>query len=119
MIIARAAFAPMAEACRKLLKPPLAEIIAATGRFLRATGEALAAARAANADGGVRRARRLDGAAMAELRRLQLTQALPGEEAGRIFALGFAFDQLRGDLHDLTSRAGGLAEGGGPEERGT
>ncbi|MGO8917240.1 MAG: FUSC family protein [Stellaceae bacterium] len=118
VIIARAAAAPMAEPCRRLLEAPLAEITATTGEFLRAAGDALATGRDPPAPAAVLGA--LDGyaAAMAELRRAQLTQGLPGEEAGRIFALGFALEQLRSDVQDLTSRAGELADGDRrPEER--
>lgn len=118
IIIARTAVAPMAEPCRKILEAPLAEITAATGNFLRAAGQALAAGRAPPAPGAAFDA--LDGyaAAVEEMRRSGLTLALPGEEVGRIFALGFAFDQLRGDLQDLANRAGELAGSGDrPEEK--
>ncbi|HXZ01944.1 MAG TPA: hypothetical protein VEI03_18265 [Stellaceae bacterium] len=116
IIIARTAAEPMAEPCRKPLEASLAEITAATGSFFRATGEALASGRDPPAPTAVFGA--FDGyaAAMAELRRSGLTQALPGEEAGRIFALGFALDQLRGHVQDLMSRAGELADGGGTKK---
>ncbi len=111
VIITRAAAAPLAEPCRRPLEGALAEVAAALGAFLRAAGKALAGGGdppgLESVDGALDRY----AAAMAELRRAQLTQGLPGEETGRIFALGFALEQLRGDLRDLRDRARELRAG--------
>jgi uncharacterized membrane protein YccC len=44
-------------------------------------------------------------AAIADIRRKRLTQALPADSVGRLFALGFALEQLREDLGDMVARS--------------
>jgi uncharacterized membrane protein YccC len=109
VMLARAAAKPLPEPFRARLAPALASLSDAVQRFLRDTGTALAARRHPPDFDAV--AATLDGyaAAMAELRRERLTRALSDDEAGRIFALGFALDQLRRDLQDLASRAAEFA----------
>jgi uncharacterized membrane protein YccC len=116
IIITRAAAAPLAEPCRRSLEAPLAEAAAAVAGFLRASAKAVASGGAAPALDAVDGALDRYGAAMAELRRAQLTRDLPAEEAGRIFALGFALEQLRSDLRDLANRAGELGGGNAGRE---
>lgn len=48
-------------------------------------------------------------AALEEMRRSRATEALSTAELGRLFGIGFAFDQLRRDLHDLGEIAGQIA----------
>jgi uncharacterized membrane protein YccC len=109
VVLTRAAAAPLAEPCRRSLEGPLAEAVTVLGGFLRAAATALASGgpppSLAAVDGALDRY----GAAMAELHRGPLTRDLPGDEAGRIFALSFALEQLRGNLHDLADRARELA----------
>jgi uncharacterized membrane protein YccC len=105
IILGRAATEPLPEPARQRLAPPLALAGEAIAQYLRATGTALALKQAAPAVDAVLDAMHQYGAAMAETRREGITRDLPGEEAGRIFAIGFALEQLRSDLHDLASRA--------------
>jgi uncharacterized membrane protein YccC len=109
VMVARAAAKPLPEPFRTRLAPALASLSDAVQRFLRDTGAALAARRhPPDLDAA---AAALDGyaATMAELRRERLTRDLSDDEAGRIFALGFALEQLRRDLQDLASRAAEFA----------
>ena len=79
------------------------------GDFFRGIGAALIARSEPPTLDAVHGALDNHAAAMAELRRAGITRDLPGEEVGRIFAFGFALEQLRSDLVDLLNRAGELA----------
>jgi hypothetical protein len=48
-------------------------------------------------------------AALDGVRRQGLTDSLSVDEVGRLFGIGFALDQLRRDLDDLSERARELA----------
>jgi uncharacterized membrane protein YccC len=109
IVLARAAAAPIAEPCRRSLEGPLAEVVAALGAFLRGAAKALTSGGTLPALLTVESALDRYGAAMAELHRGALTRGLPGEEAGRIFTLTFALEQLRGNLRDLADRVRELA----------
>jgi uncharacterized membrane protein YccC len=105
IILGRATTEPLPEPERQRLGPPLAVAGEAIGQCLRATGAALALRREPPALDAVIDAIDQYVAAMADIRRAGITRDLPGDEAGRIFAIGFALEQLRSDLHDLVSRA--------------
>jgi len=109
VIIGRAAAGPLPEVVRGHLGPSLGETGAAIETLLRDLGEALAARRAAPSLDAVAAALDKFNGAMAELRRARLTQDLPADETGRIFALGFALEELRRDLDDLADRVGEFA----------
>jgi uncharacterized membrane protein YccC len=58
---------------------------------------------------GVTTAMREYAACLAALRRDGMTIPLSDDDAGRLFALGFALEQLHQNFHDLASRTGELA----------
>jgi uncharacterized membrane protein YccC len=101
VIILRAAAEPFPAPVRTPLGAPLARVAESMGDFFRGTGAALIARSEAPELDGVIAALDNYAAAMAELRRSGVTRDLPGEGVGRIFALGFALEQMRSDLMDL------------------
>jgi uncharacterized membrane protein YccC len=101
VIILRAAADPFPAPVRTPLGAPLARVAESMGDFFRGTGAALIARSEAPELDGVIAALDNYAAAMAELRRSGVTRDLPGEGVGRIFALGFALEQMRSDLMDL------------------
>jgi len=109
IMVGRAAAEPLPEPLAARLAPALARVAEAGAAYLRETGAALAARRPPPALETVEAAFDAYAGEMAELRRAHATQDQPGEAVGRLFALGFAFEQLRRDFKDLSSRAGELA----------
>jgi hypothetical protein len=87
------------------LGPPLASLSTVATGFLGGLADALAARRLPPAFEGVTAAFEAYVAAMTVLRQERATQDLSVESAGRVFALGFALDQLREDFADLHNRA--------------
>jgi hypothetical protein len=73
--------------------------------ILRGTAAAFAARSAPPALGDFDAALQDFSAAIASIRRERMTQDLPIEEVGRLFAPGFALEQFRQDLGDMTARA--------------
>jgi hypothetical protein len=101
VMIGRAAAVPLPETFQARLGPPLARIAETAANYLRRSGEALAARRDPSALDAAEAA--LDGYAdaFAAIRREGLTLGLPVDTAERIFALGFALEQVRHNLRDL------------------
>ncbi len=101
VIIGRAAVAPLPEALQPRLDPPLARVSETSAAYLRLSAAALSARRAPPSLEAAESA--LEGYAgeLAALRREGVTRALSDEALERIFALGFALDQLRLHLRDL------------------
>jgi uncharacterized membrane protein YccC len=101
VMIGRAATEPLPEAFRQRLGPPLARVAETAAGYLRQSGEALAARRAPSPLGAAEAA--LDGCAdaFAAIRHEGLTLGLPVDTVERIFALGFALEQLRHNFRDL------------------
>lgn len=101
IIIGRAALSPLPAAFLPRLRPHLTRISEACADYLRASGAALSARQAPPPLDAVDAA--LDGyaAEFAALRREGLTRELPDEALERIFAFGFALDQLALHLRDL------------------
>jgi hypothetical protein len=95
------------------LAPCLARVSESVADYLRASAAALSARQAPPSLDSLEAA--LDGyaAEFAALRREGFTRALAEEAAERIFALGFALDQLRLHLHDLARCVAELAQTGG------
>src|SRR4029077_12598446 len=100
-VIARAPPVPLPETFQPRLGPPLARVAETAADYLRRSGEALAARRDPSALDAAEAA--LDGYAdaFAAIRREGLTLGLPVDTAERIFALGFALEQVRHNLRDL------------------
>jgi uncharacterized membrane protein YccC len=102
VMIGRAAAAPLPEALRPRLVPPLARICETAVDHLRQSSTALLAR---GSPPPLHRFEAALGAYLAEIadiRRLALTRDLPVDAMERIFGLGFALEQLRKNLGDLT-----------------
>lgn len=101
VMIGRAAAVPLPESFHGRFGPLLAQIARAAANYLRQSGEALAARRDPPPLDAAEAA--LDGYAdaFAAVRREGLTRHLPVDTVERIFALGFALDQLRQNFRDL------------------
>jgi len=116
VMIGRAASSPLPERVRTRLESPLQQAGAALADYLRASAFALQAGRPPPSLNAVETA--LDGyaAGIAALRRDGLTRGLPGDEAERFFAFGFALEQMHNNLKDLERCVAEWA--GSPEEAG-
>ncbi len=101
VMIGRAAAMPLPESFRPRLGPQLTWVAETAADYLRRSGEALAARRDLPPLDATEAA--LDGyaKAFAEIRREGLTLGLPVDTVERIFALGFALEQVRQNLRDL------------------
>src|SRR5262245_10391783 len=109
VMIGRAALSPLPDAFLPRLRPHLTRISEACADYLRASGAALSARQAPPPLEAVESA--LDGyaAEFAALRREGLTRELPDDAVERIFAFGFALDQLCLHLRDLARCVAELA----------
>jgi uncharacterized membrane protein YccC len=101
VMIGRAATVPLPATFRSRLAPPLARIRETAADYLRACSGALLARQGPPSLEAIEAA--LDGyaAEFAAMRREGLTRDLSDETAERIFALGFALEQLRRNFSDL------------------
>jgi uncharacterized membrane protein YccC len=101
VMVGRAAATPLPDTIQKCLGGPLALVAETAANYLRQSGEALIARRGPAPLGAAEMA--LDGCAeaFATLRHEGLTLGLPVDTVERIFALGFALEQLRHNFHDL------------------
>jgi uncharacterized membrane protein YccC len=115
VILGRAAAVPLPEPFLPRLGPPLRRVADAAAEHLRASGAALKARRGPPSLAAVETALDAYAAEIAAARREHLTQDLPIEAVERIFALGFALDQLRRNFTDLSRSVEELA--GGPSAR--
>jgi hypothetical protein len=102
VMIGRAAIAPLPESLRPRLEPPLARAGAAIADCLRASGAALLAHLGPPPLDGVDAALEAYASEIDALRREGRTRSLSGEEAERIFALGFALEQMHNNFRDLS-----------------
>jgi uncharacterized membrane protein YccC len=101
VMIGRAAAVPLPETFQARFGPLLGHVAKTAADYLRRSGQALAAHRDPSPLDAVEAA--LDGYAdaFAAARREGFTLGLPVDTAERIFALGFALDQLRRNFRDL------------------
>jgi len=101
VMIGRAAVVPFSETLQARLGPPLARDAETAVDYLRGSSAALIARRNPPPLAAVDAA--FDGyeAEIAALRREGLTRDLPGDAVERLFALGFALEQLRHDFREL------------------
>jgi uncharacterized membrane protein YccC len=101
VMIGRAAAVPLPERFRPRLGPGLARVSAAVSDYLDVSAAALAAHRGPPPLAAVKAA--LDGydAEFAAMRSEGFTRELSEETAERVFALGFALEQLRRNCDDL------------------
>jgi uncharacterized membrane protein YccC len=100
VMIGRAASSPLPETIGMRLEPSLARAGAALADYLGASAAALRG-RHPPLLTAVESALDAYAAETAALRREGLTQNLPGDAAERLYALGFAFEQMRNNLKDL------------------
>jgi uncharacterized membrane protein YccC len=101
VMIGRAAAEPLPAPIQKRLGAPLARVAETAADYLRRSGEALVARQTPPPIAAAEAA--LDGCADAfgAIRHDGLTVELPVDTAERIFALGFALEQVRHNFHDL------------------
>jgi hypothetical protein len=101
VMIGRASAEPLTDVIRQRLADPLALVAGTVADYLRSGGAALAARRQPAPLDSAEAA--LDGCAQAfaAIRHEGLTRGLPVDTVERIFALGFALEQMRHNLHDL------------------
>src|SRR5262245_30706870 len=101
VMIGRAAAVPLPETLQPRLGPPLARVAETAADYLRRSGHALTARGDPSPLDAAEVA--LDGYAdaFAAIRREGLTLGLPVDTVERIFALGFALEQVRHDLRDI------------------
>jgi uncharacterized membrane protein YccC len=101
VMVGRAAAVPLPERFKERLGVPLAAFAETAAGHLRASAAALKAQDGPPALAAVEAALDAYAEAIAAVRREHLTQDLPIEAVERIFALGFALEQLRQNFNDL------------------
>jgi uncharacterized membrane protein YccC len=102
VIVGRAAVAPLPDALRPRLAPPLARVTMAAAEYLRGCATALTTRREPPPLAVIDDALDSYEAEIAAIRREALMRDMAGEVVERIFALGFGLDQMHqnfGDLH--------------------
>jgi uncharacterized membrane protein YccC len=111
VMIGRAAAVPLPDTIQKRLGTPLARVAETAADYLRRSGEALLARQGPASLGAADAA--LDGCAdaFATIRLDGLTLGLPVDMVERIFALGFALEQVRHNFHDLERCVADAARG--------
>ncbi len=93
------------EMVREQLARPWASAVEAGAAALRDVGQALSGRRTPAGSGALAEAVGACTAAIGEMRRRDLTHALPSDTVGRMSGARFALDQLRRNLDDLIERA--------------
>jgi uncharacterized membrane protein YccC len=109
VMIARAARSPLDPKIGERVAPAMAKLSAAGARFLKEAGAAIARRTTPPSLDPYVAALEAYSHEIAALRQDGLVRVLEGEAIGRLFTLGFAFEQLRQDLKDLESRASEFA----------
>jgi hypothetical protein len=104
VMIRRAVATPLPASVIPRLREPLAGLSNEITAFMRATAAALAAHTSPPPIEPINRAIEAYDAAITALREDGSTRLLSVDDVGRLFALGFAFDQLRDHLVDLMNR---------------
>ena len=113
IMVGRAAAAPLPDRFMGRLGPPLIRFAEAAAEYLRASSAALKGRRDPPSLDAVEAALEAYAAEIAAARRERLTQDLPVEAVERIFALGFALEQLHQNFTDLARCLSELAQTGG------
>jgi uncharacterized membrane protein YccC len=112
VMIGRAAAEPLPEPVRTRLAPALTQVVEAAADHLRASSKALIARRGPPPTAALDAAFDRHDAEIAALRREGSTRDLSADEVERIFALGFALDQLRRNFADLDRCVSEFAQAG-------
>jgi uncharacterized membrane protein YccC len=118
VIIGRAATTPLPEAFTSRLEAPLAQIGSAFAGYFRGSGAALRAGASPPPLDAAEAALDVYAAEIAALRGEGLTRSLPGDEAERFFALGFALEQMHSNFKDLERCVAERAGTSQPSKRG-
>lgn len=121
VMIGRTAVAPLPTAIQARLGPALARISEAAADYLRANGAALLAQQNPTPSVVVEAAFHDFSEEMTALRRQDLTQDMSVDATERLFALGFALEQLHRNFHDLdrcVAEYCGSADRNGPQTLG-
>jgi uncharacterized membrane protein YccC len=101
VMIGRAAAVPLPGVIHKRLGPPLARVAETAAEYLRSSGVSLVTREPPPPLGAAEAALEGCAEAFATIRHEGLTRDLPVDTAERIFALGFALEQVRHNFHDL------------------
>jgi uncharacterized membrane protein YccC len=104
VMIGRAAAEPLPGPILARLRPPLEQVSQVARRFLRTCADSLRERKNPPALDAVEQALAKFIATIEELRCEGATRALPVENIGRLYALGFAFEQLRQNFVDFRNR---------------
>jgi hypothetical protein len=118
VMIGRAAAVPLSEPFRTRLAPALAQAGAAAADYMRASAAALQTNRTAPPLEVTDAALKSYAAEIEALRREALTRSLSAEDVERLFALGFALEQIRNNLQDLERCVAEWADDSKAETRG-
>jgi hypothetical protein len=110
VMIGRAAAVPLPGVFCTHLGPPLARVGESAADYLRATGAALIGRRDPPPLDAIDAALAAYAAEIATARRERRTQDLPGDAVERIFAVGFALEQMRQNFIDLARCATEFAQ---------
>jgi uncharacterized membrane protein YccC len=113
VILGRAAVAPLPGVFADRLGPALERLGSVASAFLLASAKALAQGRSPPPLEPVEAALQAYESEVGALRKEGLTRPLSAGEAERLFALGFALEQLRGNFADLAQIVQERARGGG------
>jgi hypothetical protein len=100
-MIGRAAAVPLPEAFQARFGPLLVNVTKTAAEYLRRSGATLASRRNPPPLDAADAALDDYADAFAVVRREGLTLGLPADTVERLFAMGFALDQLRRNFHDL------------------
>ena len=101
VMIGRAVVEPLPEACQTRLGPAVQSVADAAAYYLEESAVSLLARRAAPPIEPVEKAMDAYAAGIDALRKEGILRGLPAEKVERIFALGFALEQLRQNFRDL------------------
>jgi hypothetical protein len=104
IMLRRALREPGDEALREHVAKPWSHATQTGAASLRAVGEALSEGRSPERSGAMSASLSDYRAALDEIRRRELTRALPTDVVWRLFGTGFALEQFRRDLDDLVER---------------
>ena len=118
VMIGRTSASPLPDAIRTRLEAPLARAGTAFADYLRASADALRAGRGPPSLDAVQLALEGYAAEVAALRRDGVTRSLTDDAAERLFALGFALEQVRNNFMDLRRCVAEWAEPAKQADRG-